>query len=405
MILSDYRQFGGVHPETAAIKNILAFHGVKAPHTGEPFSEAMLLGIGGGLGMGYILWEFKETDTKAIALGFRNNWQYPVRFLRALSGRLHVNLGLLETSGKKAADKKLRDELKAGRPMMVWASKSGLPYLRIPEGIGQHWGHVVSVYGLDEKTDEILIDDRAAKPFRAPSDTLADARNSIPSYKNRLVWIEGTPKTVPLEEAIWEGLRDCVEHLGKTSDSFSLPALRKWARTMTDVRNKKGWPLVFAGGKGLFRPLRFLCETTLGLNGDGPLRDLYADFLEEAAPIIDKPRLAEVAERYRGLNQAWAELGDAALPNANKTLSRVKEALLEKHRLMMVEGDRDPQKIEALNEDIYGGYEALNETFPMNERRTLEFFGKLQRKLISIFREEQAALARLRAAIGPAPTG
>ena len=58
MILSNYQQFGGQHPETAGYKNILAYQGVKAPHTGKPFSEAMLLGIGGGLGAGYILWEF-----------------------------------------------------------------------------------------------------------------------------------------------------------------------------------------------------------------------------------------------------------------------------------------------------------------------------------------------------------
>ena len=82
MILDEYKPRGGKHPETAALKNVLAHHGVKAPHTGQPFSEDMLLGIGGGLGIGYILWEFKEPALKALVLGFRNNWQYPVKFMR-----------------------------------------------------------------------------------------------------------------------------------------------------------------------------------------------------------------------------------------------------------------------------------------------------------------------------------
>jgi len=48
--LDGYQMIGGVHADTASIKNILAFHGVRAPHTGKPFTEAMVLGIGGGLG-------------------------------------------------------------------------------------------------------------------------------------------------------------------------------------------------------------------------------------------------------------------------------------------------------------------------------------------------------------------
>jgi hypothetical protein len=48
MILDGYEPRGGKHPETAALKNVLAYHGVTAPHTGQPFSEEMLLGVGEG---------------------------------------------------------------------------------------------------------------------------------------------------------------------------------------------------------------------------------------------------------------------------------------------------------------------------------------------------------------------
>ncbi len=43
-------RYGGKHPNTAALKNVLAAQGVKAPHNGELFNEAMLLAIGGELG-------------------------------------------------------------------------------------------------------------------------------------------------------------------------------------------------------------------------------------------------------------------------------------------------------------------------------------------------------------------
>ena len=64
-----YRLRGGIHPESANIANVLHRHGY-------PVSEAMVLGAGGGLGAGYILWESTEHRIKHLTLGFRNRWNY-----------------------------------------------------------------------------------------------------------------------------------------------------------------------------------------------------------------------------------------------------------------------------------------------------------------------------------------
>jgi hypothetical protein len=58
---------GGINPITAPLRNVLAVQGLD-------LSEAMLLGISGGLGAGYILWEFNSRAI--IVLGFRNRWNY-----------------------------------------------------------------------------------------------------------------------------------------------------------------------------------------------------------------------------------------------------------------------------------------------------------------------------------------
>ena len=58
LLARNYTHFGGQQAETASLTNILRAQGVHAPHNNQPFSEALLLGIGGGLGAGYILWEF-----------------------------------------------------------------------------------------------------------------------------------------------------------------------------------------------------------------------------------------------------------------------------------------------------------------------------------------------------------
>ena len=67
----------GIHPDTAAMATVLAAKGVVSPATGRRISEAILLVVGGGLGAGYILWEFESRKRAVLTLGFRNQWQYP----------------------------------------------------------------------------------------------------------------------------------------------------------------------------------------------------------------------------------------------------------------------------------------------------------------------------------------
>lgn len=52
---SEYELRGGTHPETSACANAFANRGIVDPISGQPISEGLVLGIGGGLGAGYIL--------------------------------------------------------------------------------------------------------------------------------------------------------------------------------------------------------------------------------------------------------------------------------------------------------------------------------------------------------------
>jgi len=85
-----------VHPDSAAIANVLA-------HPGAEISEAMVLGAGGGLGAGYILWEFEAHHSRLVVVGFRNRWQYPGRWAAKTLERLGVPFELHETGGAKGA--------------------------------------------------------------------------------------------------------------------------------------------------------------------------------------------------------------------------------------------------------------------------------------------------------------
>jgi len=408
MILDEYKPRGGKHPETAALKNVLAYHRVTASHTGQPFSEEMLLGVGGGLGIGYILWEFKEPALKALVLGFRNNWQYPVKFMQNLCDRMGVTLSVRETSGKKAAAAHLREALENGRPAIAWVDLAGLPYMLLPESWSGHWGHVVGVYGIDEERDVVLVDDRSTKPFTVPTRVFAAARARIPSYKNRLMTVE-PPADIDVEHAILAGIRDCADHLGRPSESFSLPAIRKWARLITDTENKKGWLQVFEDRKGLFSTLRSIFENAHPIGpGGGSLRDMYADFLDQASPVVERPEFKDVADRYRAIAAQWVKLADSALPSSigpfdraqGRPFERTKRLLIKKHELLMTVGQEGMDEMRKVTDELSSMQSELNRHFPIGDSEVEALFAELQAQLLNIYQAEKDANAALKAAIG-----
>jgi hypothetical protein len=333
-----YALRGGVHPDTAGVANVLAHHGVVAGHTGEPLSEAMVLGVGGGLGAGYILWEFKAHGMPTLVVGFRNRGHYPDRWMRAVLERLAVPASHLETGGARTAARQLDAALAAGRPALATIDRQPIGYWHLPPELEGHGGYPVVVYAAEG--DTVQVDDRMLAPRTVLRSTLDAARGRVGSYKHRLCVIEPDRDELPvalLRDAVRAGLEDAAEYLGSRSDSFSLPAWRKWARMMTGS-TAKAWPTVFASGHGLASALLATYEgiQPVGLYG-GHLRDLYADFLDEAAGLLESPRLSDAASAWRDAAALWQELADVALPVDG--FGRIRELLAEVHSTVVEGGD------------------------------------------------------------------
>jgi hypothetical protein len=150
-------------------------------------------------------------------------------------------------------------------------------------------------------------------------DALAAARARVVSYKRRLLVLDAPAAELDsdrLRRAVRDGLAEQVEHLSQRSDSFSLPAFRKWARLLTDTRNAKAWPKVFADRVSLFDACLSVYENLApdaGWDG-GNLRGLYAEFLDEAAGLLDAPGLGKAAAAYRQAAAAWQAVAETAVP-------------------------------------------------------------------------------------------
>ena len=192
-----------------------------------------------------------------------------------------------------------------------------------------------------ESDGRVHVDDRGLAPLTVSRATLDAARARVGSYKHRLCVIEPDGSELPvdlLRQAVLAGLADAADHLASSSDSFGLPAWRKWARMMTATRGAKAWPYVFASGHGLAGALLSTYEgiQPVGLYG-GHLRGLYAEFLDEAAGLLEEPRLADAATAWRAAAARWQALADTALPA--EPFGRLRELMCKIHAAVIEEGD------------------------------------------------------------------
>jgi len=125
-MLADYTEFEGRHYETGTVRNVLAYHGVVAPHTGEPPSEALLLGLSGGIAFGYFLFDYGAPG-RLLSLLSRNTFDP----FETLLDRLALPRDVRKTADPERAESILEATLEAGDPAIVWADLALLPYSRV----------------------------------------------------------------------------------------------------------------------------------------------------------------------------------------------------------------------------------------------------------------------------------
>ncbi len=394
-----YDCHAGLHPVTAAIRNQLSFYGVKT-HTGDgEISEAMLLGIGGGLGAGYILWGAPSHESLVLMLNFRNNWQYPLRFVTPLCERLGLEAEFLETGSANKASKQLHQALSQGKPAAVWVKHALLPHWHLDHHECWTHGYVVNIFAVDEAQGLYLLDDKAPQPYEIGDARLRQARGGIPSFKNRLLTL-APPTAIDLEPAVHQGLADCVEHLSASSDSFGLPAWRKWSRMLTHEKSDKGWPKAFRQPTGLFLALSTIYEAAGPTGGNGGnLRDLYADFLGEARQVTGNEALGEAEELYRRLAQDWLDLAEAALPDEVEAFRQAKELLNRRHTIQNEKGGQGDEELRETGEAIGQLAARSKREFPLTAPQTAALLGDLQPRVQRIFEREVQAREALHGAL------
>jgi hypothetical protein len=405
MIIDSYHHFGGRHSESAALKNLLAHAGVNNPVTGEPFSEALCFGIAGGIGAGYSFCPSVPRyggGSGISVVGRYKSYATDATWYQGFFDRIGARTRITETGGKGKAYQNLVEELRAGRPTVVWCSRARLPFLGEPQDSCNLWMHSFVVYGIDEAAGVAYGADRAPTRVALSLDALAEARAGICSHKNRTLTFDPPAELTPaaLQSAVLAGLRACVQELLQPKiKTYSLPGLELWAKMICNDSNKDGWRKVFDNGL-LYCALRDVFDSIETAGTGGSLyRSLFADFLNEAAAITGNPALADLAALYLDLGSRWTELAETALPEDIEPFRQTRELLREKRRLFEEQGEPAASDLAEVVEMLNNLESQMRASFPLASEPSTRLLEELRGRIIALHQSESQAALRLRDAI------
>lgn len=397
--LENFTQFEGNYWDTASIRNALDYQGAQAPHTGEPYSEAMLLGISGGITFGYFTFHYQGYDPQ-VNLLTRNTFEPMERIF----DRLKLPRDLRRSASANKARQNLIETLEEGFAPIASPDGSLLPYnaQRYDEA---NWHTMpLVIYGYEPEAAEAYISDRSRVSLTVNSDDLDQARARIKKDRHALILL-GEPDEAALADAIRQGLEDCVKLMTEkppkgSAKNFGLRALENWADMLAKT-SRGSWAKEYPTG----RPL--LAALTSAYTFLGPAfgktvqaeRDVYADFLEEAAQVLELTALTDVAASYRIAGEAWQNVLDSLLPNHAPMLSEARDAIDRKTALFMESGAARLDEIIAERDRLDSLKTASETEFPLSESEISDLRADIRDKVLIVRDAEEAAVMALKAAI------
>jgi hypothetical protein len=402
-ILNGYHHFDGLSWSTGYLCNVLAYQGVTAPHTGKPYTEAMLMGINGGICAGYFAFEYQGLDPH---LHFLTRYPFDEE-PGAVFERLGIAMHVQQTPNPQKGIANIVNALALGKPAIVWVDMASLDYNNYPKGDDFWMVMPLVVYGYDIHGGSVNIADRAQVTLTASTDELAASRARLAKIKHRMMTID-TPKPDKLPSAIEAGIRACIQiftepppFAPKAKSNFGFDAYTKWANLLTNKKDKQGWPQRFAPGQrmyaGLTSAYRYLEVFFTGGRG---ARNVYADFLDEAANALQNPALKEVANQFRASAKLWDALTSALLPDSIAPFKETRELIQRDYQLFLTKGNSSLDERRQISQQLDAVKAEVVRNFPLSDTEATAMREELRVHVLRLQEAEVTAINMLAEACG-----
>lgn len=316
------------HWDAGLWTRVLAASEVLNPFTGEPFSEAELAGLGGGIGFMIFTFEYKETTTASVVTRF-----HPGPYTENLLRRSGANVHIQQTGSAALAQSRLDAALETGVPAVVRVVHGTLPWVAA-DPLADMDSVDVAVVARDG--EDYLVDDGDGRLERISGPALAAARTSRKADKH---WqghvVAGSGEALTGEALTAEVLRQAMAETAQEllsqqappgippgyARNFGILGMQTWAQRLRDTSTRRGWSRIFADPARAAAGLGMLHGLLAGkrFSGPGALRPLYAQFLREVATYgkgsagvglspAARERLAGAAAHYEALGKQWDKL-------------------------------------------------------------------------------------------------
>lgn len=287
MVVSfDHRQ--SAHCESGVISSLLRHHGV-------PISEPMAFGISAGLGFAYLpFMKFGGLPLFAYRMP-------PGFIIRGLTRRLGIKMHMETFRKPEDGTRALDAHLAAGRAVGIQTSAYWLSYF--PPDMRFHFNaHNLVVYG--KRGDQYLISDPVIDILvECEASALQKARftRGVLAPKGLLYYPEYVPpvERMDIPAAIRKGIRFTTGMMLHVP----LPILGIRGIRLVSRKIRRLDPRQAAHNKLLLGHIVRMQEE-IGTGGAG-FRFIYAYFLQEAAEVLGKPKLRELAARLTDTGDEW----------------------------------------------------------------------------------------------------
>jgi hypothetical protein len=393
--------FPGNIPTTTALRILLTHAGVRNPADGEPFSEALLFVLAGGIGVGMFSFFYEKENFASFYVAGRHSWFDDLAYFRDSLERFGLKPIVQESSGSKSAEKQLHAVLAKSAPCVAWVDLASLPHRGAPESMQGGGYHVVTAYQVQD--DRVLIGDLTDEPIAIPSEAFAAARARIKKQKNRLLSADQCTGKHNLEKLVRDGLAACADGLveakmGSMRTNFRLDALGAWADRLHGSKDAESWERIYAAPENLWRALTGMYEYIESYgSGGGLCRTIFADGLAEAADALGQGPLRALAKRYADLGAQWTALAEAALPNDVPIFTRARDLTTRRAELLHAGAPGDA--IANVWSELGELQARAKAHFPLSDRAVTELRASLQKRVRALHDDEVAARQALLAAL------